>query len=123
MRRSPKQVALHDSLRREDPTGLHFKEIVRRQLIERFGKDAVYKERLRVYTTIDPDMQKAAEAAVVSSLSDIESRMPRRRHRAAYAGRAATATASRCRHRCLRSIRRPAKCARSSAAATRRASA
>ena len=61
-------VALHDDLRREDPTGLHFKEILRRQLIERFGKDAIYTQRLRVYTTIDPDMQKAAEAAVVSTL-------------------------------------------------------
>ena len=69
------QVALHDSLRREDPTGLHFKEIVRRELIERFGKEAVYQKRLRVYTTIDPDVQKAAEAAVISSLRDIESRM------------------------------------------------
>jgi penicillin-binding protein 1A len=69
------KVALHDSLRREDATGLHFKEIVRRELIERFGKEAVYQKRLRVYTTIDPDMQKAAEAAVVSSLRDIESRI------------------------------------------------
>jgi penicillin-binding protein 1A len=68
-------VALRDSLRREDPTGLHFKEIVRRQLIDRFGKDAIYQGRLRVYTTIDVDLQKAAEAAVVSSLRDIESRL------------------------------------------------
>jgi 1A family penicillin-binding protein len=70
-------VALQDNLRREDSTVLHFKEIVRRQLIERFGKDAVYKGRLRVYTTVDPDMQKAAEAAVVSSLRDIEARIGR----------------------------------------------
>ena len=69
------QVALNDSLRREDTAALHFKEIVRRELIERFGKETVYQKRLRVYTTIDPDMQKAAEAAVVSSLRDIESRM------------------------------------------------
>ena len=68
-------VALHDSLRREDSTGLHFKEIVRRELIERFGKNAVYQNRLRVFTTIDPDMQKAAEEAVVSSLGEIELRM------------------------------------------------
>ena len=68
-------VALHDELRREDPTGLHFKEIVRRQLVERFGKAAVYQERLRVYTTIDPEMQKAAEAAVAGSLREIESRL------------------------------------------------
>src|SRR5215207_10025322 len=57
-------VALHDDLRSDDPTGLHFKEILRRQLIEKFGKDAIYQERMRVYTTIDADMQKAAEAAV-----------------------------------------------------------
>ena len=67
------QVALHDALRREDPTGVHFKEVVRRELLERFGKDAVYKQRLRVYTTIDPEMQKAAEAAVTTTLRDIES--------------------------------------------------
>ena len=68
-------VTLRDNLRHDDPTGLHFKEIVRRQLIERFGKDAIYQGRLRVYTTIDPGMQKAAEAAVVSSLKEIESRL------------------------------------------------
>jgi penicillin-binding protein 1A len=66
------QVGLHDSLRREDAAALHFKEIVRRELIERFGKEAVYRKRLRVYTTIDPDMQKAAEAAVAGSLRQIE---------------------------------------------------
>lgn len=68
-------VALHDELRSEDPSGLHFKEIVRRQLVEKFGKDAIYQGRLRVYTTIDAEMQKAAEAAVVSSLREIESRI------------------------------------------------
>ena len=68
-------VALHDSLRREDSTGSHFKEIVRRELIDRFGKDAVYRNRLRVYTTIDPEMQKAAEAAVLGSLGEMDLRM------------------------------------------------
>ncbi|HET9468535.1 MAG TPA: PBP1A family penicillin-binding protein [Vicinamibacterales bacterium] len=80
-------VTLRDNLRKEDPTGLHFKEIIRRQLIEQFGKEAIYQGRLRVYTTIDPDMQKAAEVAVVSSLRDIESRLgrvsPRRKGSAA----------------------------------------
>ncbi len=69
------KVALHDTLRREDPTGLHFKEVVRRQLIDKFGKDAVYKNRLRVYTTIDPEMQKAAEVAVAATLAEIEARI------------------------------------------------
>lgn len=71
-------VALHDTLRQEDASGLHFKEIVRRQLIEKFGKDAVYQQRFRVYTTLDPDMQKAAEEAVERSLREIEARIGRR---------------------------------------------
>ena len=68
-------VVLRDNLRQEDSTVLHFKEIVRRQLLERFGKDAVYQGRLRVYTTVDPDMQRAAESAVASSLQEIEARI------------------------------------------------
>ena len=99
-------VALHDSLRREDSTALHFKEIVRRELIERFGKEAVYQGRLRVYTTVDPDMQKAAEAAVVQLAPRHRSadRAPRPQRRAARpgqrcrgAGRAAAGVAARAR--------------------------
>lgn len=71
------EVALHDTLRHEDPPALHFKEIVRRQLIEKFGKDAIYQQRLRVYTTLDVDMQKAAEAAVETSLREMEARIGR----------------------------------------------
>jgi penicillin-binding protein 1A len=69
------KVTLRDTLRHDDPGGLHFKEIVRRQLIETFGKDVVYKERLRVYTTIDPVMQRAAEHAVTTTLRQIEARI------------------------------------------------
>lgn len=32
-------------------------------LIDKFGPDAVYKQGLKVYTSLDPDMQKAAEKA------------------------------------------------------------
>ena len=70
------KVALHDNLRREDSSGVHFKEVVRRELIDRFGKDAVYNGGLRVYTTIDPEMQRAAEAAVRQSLNEIDDRIP-----------------------------------------------
>ena len=76
------KVALHDNLRRDDPVGMHFKEVVRRELVERFGKEAVYQGRLKVYTTIDPDMQKAAEDALTSSLGEIEARLTKARRRA-----------------------------------------
>ena len=72
------RVVLHDNLRGHDPTGLHFKDVVTRQLMNHFGRDAVYKQRLRVFATIDRDMQKAAEAAVVEAVGAIEARIRRR---------------------------------------------
>jgi len=62
-------LRLQDKLRRVDPVGVHFKEQVRRELIERFGKKQVYEGHLRVYTTIDLDMQKAAEDAVLQTVA------------------------------------------------------
>ncbi|MGH2828862.1 MAG: transglycosylase domain-containing protein, partial [Actinomycetota bacterium] len=46
----------------------HFLEAVRRELIERMGPDAVYRAGLRVRTTLDVDMQRAAEDAVAGVL-------------------------------------------------------
>jgi 1A family penicillin-binding protein len=73
------RIALHDTLRRDDPVGIHFKELIRRDLIERFGKEKVYEGRLKVYSTIDPRMQEAAEEAVVTSVREIEARGARPR--------------------------------------------
>lgn len=42
----------------------YFIDYVTQTLIERYGADAVYKEGLKIYTTIDMDMQRAAEAAM-----------------------------------------------------------
>jgi len=41
----------------------HFVEYVKRDLVDRLGAAAVYNGGLRVYTTLDPDMQEAAEKA------------------------------------------------------------
>src|SRR5262245_52676098 len=54
-------VVLKDALQRDDPNGAWFKEEVRRELVARFGLERVYQGGLRVYTTIDPAMQQAAE--------------------------------------------------------------
>ncbi len=42
----------------------YFIDYVTQILIDRYGADAVYKDGLKIYTTIDMDMQRAAEAAM-----------------------------------------------------------
>jgi penicillin-binding protein 1A len=44
----------------------YFVDYVIDQLVERYGEVRVYKEGLRVYTTIDPRIQKAAEEALAN---------------------------------------------------------
>lgn len=75
-RRRP--LMLTDALRREEAYGQYFKEEVRRQLVERFGWERVYREGLRVETTLDLDLQKAAEAEVARTLAEVERRQGRR---------------------------------------------
>ncbi|MBR4643011.1 MAG: PBP1A family penicillin-binding protein [Selenomonadaceae bacterium] len=43
---------------------MYFIEYVTQLLVDRYGADAVYKEGLKVYTTIDLDMQRMAEEAL-----------------------------------------------------------
>jgi penicillin-binding protein 1A len=72
-------VMLRDTLRKEEPFGRYFKEEVRKALVEKFGWERVYQGGLRVYTTLDLDLQKVAEAEVVRGLEEIEQRQLRRR--------------------------------------------
>jgi penicillin-binding protein 1A len=72
------RLALNDALRKEEAYGQYFKEEVRKELVERFGWDRVHHEGLRVETTIDLDMQKAAESEVARALAEIEKRSRRR---------------------------------------------
>jgi 1A family penicillin-binding protein len=75
------QVVLEDSLHPGEAYGQYFKEAVRLELIERFGYERVYDGGLRVYTTVDLEMQKAAEAEVERSLKEIEARQAARRRK------------------------------------------
>ena len=68
------KVVLNDALRKEEPYGRFFKEYVRRELITRFGEERVYEGGLKVYTTIDIDMQRAADADVQQVLEALEKR-------------------------------------------------
>ena len=69
---------LADALRSEETYGQYYKEEVRKQLVQRFGWERVYQGGLKVYTTLDLDMQKAAEAEIARSLAEIENRQLKR---------------------------------------------
>ena len=78
-RASKEEVKLVDTLRREEPLGQYFKEEVRQQLVKQFGWERLSEGGLKVFTTIDPAMQRAAEANIAKSLEEIEARRARRR--------------------------------------------
>src|SRR6185503_14093881 len=62
-------LQLNDTLRREEAFGQYFKEEVRKELVAKFGWDQVYRAGLSVETTLDLDMQRAAEAEVEKTLA------------------------------------------------------
>ncbi|MEO5896541.1 MAG: PBP1A family penicillin-binding protein [Vicinamibacterales bacterium] len=68
------EVKLTSGLEIHETFGLYFKEQVRRELVDRFGWQRVYQGGLRVYTTLDPDLQQSAEMLVEKGLADIEKR-------------------------------------------------
>jgi penicillin-binding protein 1A len=72
-------VQLNDALRGQEPFGQYFKEEVRKQLVERFGWERVYEGGLKVYTTLDLELQKVAESEVARGLDDIEQRQLKRK--------------------------------------------
>jgi penicillin-binding protein 1A len=68
------KVTLTDSLSNEEPYGRFYKEHVRHELVKRFGADRVNEGGLKVYTTLDLDMQRAADAEVQRVLKDLDTR-------------------------------------------------
>ena len=54
--------------------GSYFVEEVRKFLVDRFGRQLAYGGGLRVYTTLDPEMQRAAERAVRIGLYELSMR-------------------------------------------------
>ena len=72
-----RELNLQDGLRTQETYGEYFKEEVRKQLTEQFGAERVYEGGLRVYSTIDPDLQRAAEAEVLRAVRGIEARQGR----------------------------------------------
>jgi 1A family penicillin-binding protein len=73
------QIQIYDGLRAEEAYGQYFKDEVRRQLVERFGAERVAEGGLQIYTTIDPAIQRAADAAVTDSVVAIEATLSKKR--------------------------------------------
>jgi 1A family penicillin-binding protein len=69
-----KPVTLSNGLEMKETFGLYFKEQVRKELVERFGGARVAEGGLRVFTTIEPELQLAAEKIVEDGLAAIEGR-------------------------------------------------
>ncbi|MGE3274357.1 MAG: penicillin-binding protein 1A [Vicinamibacterales bacterium] len=67
-------VELRDALNRREPVGEYFKEQVRQELVKRYGEERAYLGGLKVYTTLDLPMQKAAEAEVSRALKSLDGR-------------------------------------------------
>ncbi|MCB1038027.1 MAG: transglycosylase domain-containing protein [Acidimicrobiales bacterium] len=64
----PKPSVLGEEVKGKEWGSEYFAEHVRNWLIDEFGSDTVYTGGLKVYTTLDLDMQKAAYEAVTSTL-------------------------------------------------------
>ncbi len=78
--------------------GPYFVEWIRKTLDDRFGRD-LYEKGLRIYTTLDIDMQQAAERALENQLEAIENglfgRFPHRSYQAYLAARGDNAAENR----------------------------
>jgi penicillin-binding protein 1A len=66
---APLGVGLH---RDRISTGAYFLEMVRQQVEERFGTDALYTAGLRVHLTMDPELQAVAERVLRRGLVELE---------------------------------------------------
>ncbi len=62
------------SLKPKEKVAPYFIEHVRRYIQEKYGSEVLYKEGLEVYTTLNINMQKAANEAVERGLMELEER-------------------------------------------------
>jgi penicillin-binding protein 1A len=69
VRQRPKASVLGEKVKGSEWGSEYFAEYVRRWMVDQFGRDAVLTGGLKVYTTLDLDMQKDAYDAVTSTLN------------------------------------------------------
>lgn len=65
-------LALADTTATEVPEAAYFLDLVRAQLQDQFGARALRREGLRIFTTLDTRLQKAASAALSRGLEKLE---------------------------------------------------
>ena len=58
------KIAYNTSHKKNSDPRSYFFEMISQKVIEEVGADALYKGGLKIYTTLDPDMQRAAENAM-----------------------------------------------------------
>lgn len=58
--------------RQQRELGSYFTEEIRRSLIKRYGTQGIYRSGLQVYTTLDLDLQAAAERALDRGLREVD---------------------------------------------------
>jgi len=69
-----KAAPLHLNIQQERSSAPYFVEEVRRYLEKKYGSDQVHEGGLRVYTTLDLDLERAANQAVLDGLAAYERR-------------------------------------------------
>jgi len=52
----------------------YFTEFIRQQVERKYGKDKIYQEGLRIYTTLDLSLQREAQRAIETGLRDLDKR-------------------------------------------------
>lgn len=69
-----KQNLYFNRLKKKEAIAPYFLEYIRQYLASRYGDDRLYKGGLKVYTTLNIEMQKTANKAVQNGLRDIDKR-------------------------------------------------
>ncbi|HSM86537.1 MAG TPA: PBP1A family penicillin-binding protein [Candidatus Limnocylindrales bacterium] len=65
----------------------YFVDLIREQLVSKYGEDELNHEGYRVYTTIDPELQKAAAEAVDVSIKEVDQQINKLRTRRVRVGK------------------------------------
>lgn len=81
------------AMRYENDRAPYFVEMVRLHLDEKYGSNSVYEGGLRVYTTLDMDLQQLAERSLEKQIESLESELRLKNTRAAFTAAVATNSA------------------------------